>query len=96
LNNALRNQTVAEEKKKRLPANSASKKTVLDFIKSYRAVPQFANLIVGEKGKDKNWKPSYDAQTDAILGQIKNVPFIMENLKALAAAAPDSDDDNEE
>jgi hypothetical protein len=96
LNNALREQAILEAKKLRLPANMAPKVVVLNFIKALRQSPMFSALVTTQKGKDKNWKPEYDAQTTKILEAIQPVDFMMQNLRAMAASAPDSDDDNEE
>lgn len=87
LNDALREKTVQDAKKNAAPEGVASKKTVLDFIKSFRMSPTFATIVTTEKG-DAGWKDQYNKQTDAILSQILQVPFMMDQLKAIAANAP--------
>jgi hypothetical protein len=94
LNSILESKAISEAKKNQIPGGFASKKVVMEFIKSYRVVPQFAALVTLEKG-DAGWKPQYDKQTDAILGQIKNIPFLMDSLKAIAATSTDEDGSEE-
>lgn len=94
LNDALESKTVAEAKTSALPSGFASKKTVLDFVKNLRMVPTFASLVKKEKGQ-AGWKEEYNAQTDAILSQIVNVQFMMDNLRAIAAVAPADDSEDE-
>lgn len=95
LNALLKSKTISDAKKSKMPTNSASKKTVLDFIKNFRVSPTFSSMVTLEKGQP-GWKPQYDKQTDAILSQISQVPFMMDNLRAIAAAAPDTDDETDE
>lgn len=95
LNDALEAKTISDAKSSAVPSGFASKKTVLDFIKNYRQVPTFASMVKLEKG-DAGWKDQYNVQTDAILSQILSVPFMMDALKAIAAAAPADDSDETE
>jgi hypothetical protein len=91
LNDALRAQTLTAARKEALGSNGGSRKAVLDFIKPYRMSPKFAAMVTKERGTD-GWKDEYAKQTDSILQEVSQVPFIMENLKAVAAAAVDDDD----
>ncbi len=95
----LRSRTVLDAKRANVPAGSCPKKVVLDFVKGYRVSPIFASMITIEK-KGPARSAQYRAQTEAILSQVSQVPFMMENLRAIAAAAPvtvdgDGDDENE-
>ena len=95
LNSALESRAASDAKKKAIPSGFASRKVVMDFIKSYRISPTFSGIVTTEKGKSPDWKNQYNLQTEAILGQILNVSFIMDNLKAIAAISTDDDDSDE-
>lgn len=84
LNNILESEAVSNAKREQLPNGFATRKLVMEAIKSYRMMPQFSSLVTLEKG-DEGWKKQYDAQTALILEQIKNVPFIMDGIRAQAA-----------
>lgn len=91
MNSELRNRTISEAKKAKLPTNAVPKKIALDFIKNFRVSPTFSGLVTLEKGQE-GWKEQYNAQTDAIFTQIRQVPFMMDELKKIAAASTDDDD----
>lgn len=99
VNTVLRDVEIQNVRKASVPANAAPRNVVLDFIKPYRNGPTFAKLMeidgkVIEKG-DKRWKPLYDAQTESVLDAIKDIPFIMEQLKGIAASASFDGDETE-
>lgn len=64
---------------------------LMEFIKPYRELPQFASLI-SVADKRKATAEEWDKQTTAILDQIKNVPFIMDGIKAASANAEKTED----
>jgi len=91
----LRDAAVASQKKIAVGENGAPKKIVLDYIKNYRDIPPFSSIVTTEKGKSKDWKGQYDLQTVRILEEIKNVPFIVNAIKAAAALSTASDEDED-
>jgi hypothetical protein len=93
VNTILREKEFAAQKRQAIGDNGASKKIVLDQIKNWRDVPPFDAIVTTEKGKD-GWKPQYDKQTAAILEQAKDVPFVVNAIKA--KAAKDTSDDSDE
>src|SRR5207237_9301822 len=91
----LRDAAIASQKKIAVGENGAPKKIVLDYIKNYRDIPPFSSIVTTEKGKSKEWKGQYDLQTVRILEEIKNVPFIVNAIKAAAALSTASDEDED-
>ena len=59
---------------------------LMEFIKPYRELPQFASMITASD-KRKATAEEWNKQTSAILEQIKNVPFIMQAIKDKSAVA---------
>lgn len=59
---------------------------LMEFIKPYRELPQFASLVTATD-KRKATAEEWNKQTQAILEQIKNVPFIMDGIKVASAKA---------
>jgi hypothetical protein len=94
INSILRDKEFAAQKRTAIGENGAPKKVVLDFIKNWRDVPPYSSLVTTEKG-DANWKKEYNAQTSAILKDVKDVPFVVNGIKAKAASFAGSDDDSE-
>ena len=91
----LRDAAIASQKKIAVGENGAPKKIVLDYIKNYRDIPPFSSIVTTEKGKSPDWKKQYDVQTVRILEEIKNVPFIVNAIKAAAALSTASDEDED-
>ena len=91
----LRDAAIASQKKIAVGENGAPKKIVLDYIKNYRDIPPFSSTVTTEKGKSPDWKKQYDVQTVRILEEIKNVPFIVNAIKAAAALSTASDEDED-
>ena len=91
----LRDAAIASQKKIAVGENGAPKKIVLDYIKNYRDIPPFSAIVTTEKGKSPDWKKQYDVQTVRILEEIKNVPFIVNAIKAAAALSTASDEDED-
>jgi len=91
----LRDAAIASQKNIAVGENGAPKKIVLDYIKNYRDIPPFSSIVTTEKGKSPDWKKQYDVQTVRILEEIKNVPFIVNAIKAAAALSTASDEDED-
>ena len=89
----LRNAALTNQKKTAIGENGASKKIVLDQIKNFRDVPPFSTIVTAERGKP-GWKEQYQKQTDAIIAEVKNVPFIVNAIKAKAAADTGADEED--
>lgn len=95
--NAALKKAALREASATVKSQGVSKKAMLDFIKPYRNASPFKELVTTEKG-DKNWKDQYNAQTKALIEQVKNVPFMVEAIKSASANMDDEDEgaDSEE
>jgi hypothetical protein len=91
----LRNAAIANNRREIIGANGASKKIVLDQIKTFRDAPEFSVIVTAERGKP-GWKEQYAKQTSTILEQVKNVPFIVNAIKGKAAADTGAEDTESE
>jgi len=91
----LRNAAIANQKRTAIGENGAPKRIVLDQIKTFRDVPPFNAMVTAERGKP-GWKEQYQKQTDAIVAEVKGVPFIVNAIKAKAAADTGTEDGDEE
>ena len=91
LNDALRRQSANIERGKVLELGIPYS-VVMDFIKAFRLVPDKAAIVSLEKGQD-GWKSQYDTQTKVILAEISQEAFLMKQLRAIAANATITDDD---
>ncbi len=78
LNDYLREKALRDAKKA-FKAGGASKATVYAFIKPMREFAEFKKLEGDRK-----------AQTEAILAKVRTIDFLLDNLKALAAAESDT------
>lgn len=64
---------------------------LMEFIKPYREAEPFASMI-SATDKRKATAEEWDKQTKAIIDQIKNVPFMVNSIKALSAKANETED----
>ncbi len=72
--------------------SAPSKAAVLDFIKGWRNAEPFRSMVTASKG-EAEWKPQYNAQTDAILAKIKaDVPALVEYIKTLPSGGDEDDE----
>jgi hypothetical protein len=91
-NFAIRRNALREAKKNAGVSGGINRNVLMEFIKPYRELPNFASMI-SVSDKRKATAEEWDKQTNAILEQIKNVPFIMEAIKARSAAEAASDEE---
>jgi hypothetical protein len=91
-NFAIRRNALREAKKNAGVSGGINRNVLMEFIKPYRELPNFASMI-SVSDKRKATAEEWDRQTNAILEQIKNVPFIMEAIKARSAAEAASDEE---
>ncbi len=57
------------------------RETVMNFIKPWREMPQFSAMVKAED-KRKATADEWNAQTEAILEQVRQIPVLMAQLKA--------------
>jgi len=81
LNSALEAKAISEAREKAFGSKYVPKQSVLKYINSYRNSPQYAKMVTKERG-DSGWKEQYAEQTKAILRDVKDVPFIMNAIRA--------------
>ena len=67
-----------------------NREVLMEFIKPYREMPEFAQMI-SASDKRKATAEEWNKQTQAILDQIKNVPFIMKGIRDRSTAANEAD-----
>jgi hypothetical protein len=58
-----------------------AKQSVLKHVNVYRNSPKYKGLVTVERGH-KDWKEQYQKQTEKILSEVKDVPFIMDAIRA--------------
>lgn len=91
LNYLLRNEALKDAKKRAGVSGTINRAVLMEFIKPYRELPDFAKYITSED-KRKATSEEWNAQTNAILNQIKNVPFIMDSIRTKSALANETDE----
>lgn len=91
-NMILRRQSLSEARANAGVSGGINRGILMEFIKPYRELPQFASLVTNNTDKRKITAEEWDVQTNAILSQIKEVPFIMNGIKAASAAAEKTED----
>jgi hypothetical protein len=85
-NFAIRKNALKEARQKAGVDGSINRAVLMEFIKPYRELPQFAGLI-SVADKRQATAEEWNKQTAAILEQIKNVSFIMSAIKEKSAIA---------
>lgn len=93
LNSALRDQELNKARKEVLSLG-APKKTVLDFVKPFRAVPPYSTMVTKEKGQS-GWKEEYAKQTQELIKQVASNEFMLNAIRAAAEVASDDDSDED-
>lgn len=81
LNGALESKALEDEKSKAFGDNYVAKASVLKHVNVHRNSPNYKGLVTVERGKD-GWKEQYAKQTEKILSDVKDVPFIMNAIRA--------------
>lgn len=89
-NTLLRREALSNARKEAGVSGGINRAVVMEFIKPYRELPQFASMIKSPD-KRKATAEEWNAQTRAILDQIKNVPFIMASIRERSASAGDDE-----
>lgn len=89
-NYLVRRNALSEARKAAGLSGGISREVLMEFIKPYRELPNFAAMIKSED-KRKASAEEWNAQTQAILDQIKNVPFIMQSIKDRSAAESEAE-----
>ena len=82
----IRNEALKQARKDAGVSGGINRVVLMEFIKPYRDLPQFSGLITSSD-KRKATAEEWDKQTNAILDQIKNVPFIMDSIRAKSVIA---------
>ena len=88
-NSILRREVLSEARRNAGAEGGINNAVLMEFIKPYRELPDFAKLVTATD-KRKATAEEWNAQTEAILAQIKNVPFIVDAIKK-ASAGVDQD-----
>lgn len=86
----LRREALKDARAKAGVSGGINRAVLMEFIKPYRELPQFASMIKSAD-KRKATADEWNAQTRAILDQIKNVPFIMASIKERSAQTSDEE-----
>jgi hypothetical protein len=68
-----------------------NRQVVMDFIKPWRELPQFSSMVKAED-KRKATADEWNAQTEAILEQVRQIPSIMAQLKIQSESANASEE----
>ena len=89
-NYVIRRKALAEAKTKAGASGGINRAILMETIKPYRENPQFSGMIKNPD-KRKATAEEWEAQTAAICAQIKDIPFIMDSIKARSAAVTDED-----
>lgn len=90
-NHVIRKKALADARAKAGVSGGINREVLMEFIKPYREMPQFASLI-SSSDKRKATAEEWNKQTEAILSQIRNVEFIMNAIKERSAAANTEED----
>lgn len=86
-NMVLRREALNEARKNAGVGEGVINRAVLmEFIKPYRELPQFAKFVASSD-KRKATAEEWDAQTKAILEQVKTAPFMVQAIKDASAKA---------
>lgn len=93
LNGALRDLELNKARKEVLSLG-APKKTVLDFVKPFRAVPPYSTMVTKEKGQS-GWKEEYAKQTQELIKQVASNEFMLNAIRAAAEVSSDDDSDED-
>lgn len=91
LNSIIRRETLSEARKTAGVSGGINREVLMNFIKPYRDLPVFAKMISAED-KRKASAEEWNAQTNAILEQIKNVPFVIDSIKQLSSKANETEE----
>lgn len=81
LNSALESKALETAKTSAFTADMVAKQSVLKHVNVYRNSPQYKDMVTVERGH-KDWKEQYGKQTEKILSDVKDVPFIMNAIRA--------------
>lgn len=90
-NVVIRREALSEARKNAGVSGGINRAVLMEFIKPYRELPQFASMITASD-KRKATAEEWDKQTSSILEQIKGVPFIMDAIKLASQKANENDD----
>lgn len=91
VNVVLRKQALTEARNSAGVSGGINREVLMQFIKPYRELPQFSAMITNSD-KRKATADEWNKQTNAILDQIKNVPFIMDSIRSASAKANETED----
>lgn len=86
----LRREELNKARKEAGVSGGINRAVLMEFIKPYRELPQFASLITATD-KRKATAEEWNKQTSEILNQIKNVPFIMDSIRQASAKVEDNE-----
>ena len=86
INAILRREALAGARKECGASGGINREVLMNWIRPNRELPQFAKMVTATD-KRKVSAEEWNAQTQAILDEIKNVPYIMNAIKTLSAQA---------
>jgi hypothetical protein len=85
-NYLIRREALAKAKESAGISGGFDRETVMNFIKPWREMPMFSAMVKAED-KRKATAEEWNAQTEAILEQIRQIPVLLQQLKDASAKA---------
>jgi len=82
----IRNEALKAAKASAGVAGGINRAVLMEYIKSYREIAPF-DVMITVSDKRKASAEEWNKQTNAILEQVKNIPFIMNAIRAASAKA---------